>query len=168
MNSVGTNFRFDPFVVQRLSSRVHGPVYNGNNRNYYYIDYTKDSSKTSAKEDVRKLRFLQSFYVDLNNGFNLKKFNRKYAKTLDDNVKKELSKTAQSDTADVHRGWQIFNGEPANYRYVIRFADDSWLSITAQDNYSLPVFVKLRQAPKGKRIIISGIRNEYRKIEINE
>lgn len=176
-NDIGPISLYSPHVSQSQGTapattnivRTQGyGAYNTNDRAVFLVN-DKESQKLT-KSERRGLFFLQDFYTRLNNEFNQKKFSKKFSNTLSADISKDINKARQTDTADVRLGWQIFNGDPAVFgnRYVISYAGNSWYMVSAQAIQTGGVLVKLQPATKYKGFVISGLKNEYRNVDIGD
>lgn len=156
-----------PATTNIVRTQGHG-AYNTNDRAVFLVN-DKESQKLT-KSERRGLYFMQDFYTRLNNEFNPKKFSKKFSTAISADISKDINKARQTDTADVRLGWQIFNGDPAVFgnRYVISYAGNSWYMVSAQAIQTGGVLVKLQPATKYKGFVISGLKNEYRNVDIGD
>lgn len=69
------------------------------NKSIYIIPNSK--LNTLGKSERRGLIFIQNFYTDLDNDFNLSKFEKKYAKVLSPEVETTIKQTFVNDSTDI-------------------------------------------------------------------
>lgn len=170
MFSVGKNQFFSNVYTLSISSNCTDSHYRGEKRKYYYVDKEKNDTIPLNSVEVKGLYFLQDFYTTLNNDFKQNKFSKKYSRSIDVDVAKEISSKAQADSTDIHHGWQIFNNNlsASGRRYVISYVGNLWYSVVAQNNPDAVVLVKLQPATKGKGFVISGLKNDDLNINVTE